>query len=199
MEDVMNKKWFPSVLVLSLALFCLFACSDGSKRSPGPPVAATGPNPSDGETGVRITTNLSWGAVSGASGYFVHFGIDNSPAYHGETATHNYTLTGDLDYETTYYWRVIPYNLMGNASKTEVWSFRTRAETDADYFVCNVTGNDANDGESWETAFKTISKGLAGANDGHTVKVADGTYTGDLNRNLNFGGKAITLMSENGA
>jgi hypothetical protein len=34
--------------------------------------------------------------------------------------------------------------------------------------------------------------------DGDTVLVADGTYTGWRNRNLNFGGKAIVVMSENG-
>jgi hypothetical protein len=44
----------------------------------------------------------------------------------------------------------------------------------------------------------TIQGGINGAVDGDTVLVADGTYTGDGNRDIDFTGKAIVLMSENG-
>ncbi len=44
----------------------------------------------------------------------------------------------------------------------------------------------------------TIQGGINGAVDGDTVLVADGTYTGDGNRDIDFLGKAIVLMSENG-
>ncbi|MFQ6091634.1 MAG: hypothetical protein ACE5OR_02950 [bacterium] len=44
----------------------------------------------------------------------------------------------------------------------------------------------------------TIQAGINGAVDGDTVLVADGTYTGDLNRDITFLGKAIVVMSENG-
>jgi parallel beta-helix repeat protein len=44
----------------------------------------------------------------------------------------------------------------------------------------------------------TIQGGINGASAGDTVLVADGTYTGDGNRDIDFLGTAIVLMSENG-
>ncbi|MHC4741063.1 MAG: right-handed parallel beta-helix repeat-containing protein [Planctomycetota bacterium] len=46
--------------------------------------------------------------------------------------------------------------------------------------------------------FERIQDAVNDANDGDTVVVADGTYTGEGNRDINFRGKAITLRSENG-
>ena len=41
--------------------------------------------------------------------------------------------------------------------------------------------------------------GIDAAVAGDTVLVADGTYTGEGNRDIDFKGKAITVKSENGA
>ncbi|MGB2807405.1 MAG: right-handed parallel beta-helix repeat-containing protein, partial [Sedimentisphaerales bacterium] len=46
--------------------------------------------------------------------------------------------------------------------------------------------------------FNNIQAAINDANDGDTIIVADGTYTGDGNRDIDFLGKAITLRSESG-
>ncbi len=46
--------------------------------------------------------------------------------------------------------------------------------------------------------FNNIQAAINDSNDGDTIIVADGTYTGFGNRDIDFFGKAITLRSENG-
>jgi probable HAF family extracellular repeat protein len=65
-------------------------------------------------------------------------------------------------------------------------------------YVDGATGDNGNDGLTWETAFATIQKGIDDACDGDRVIVADGVYTGQGNRDLDFLGKAITVRSANG-
>jgi hypothetical protein len=46
--------------------------------------------------------------------------------------------------------------------------------------------------------FNNIQAAINDANEGDTIIVEDGIYTGDGNRDIDFLGKAITLRSENG-
>jgi hypothetical protein len=52
---------------------------------------------------------------------------------------------------------------------------------------------------SQEHPFDAIQEGINAAVNGDTVLVLDGTYTGTGNRDLDFGGKLITVRSENGS
>jgi predicted outer membrane repeat protein len=63
----------------------------------------------------------------------------------------------------------------------------------------STTGDNSNDGSSWANAVRTIQRGIDLANAGFTVLAADGTYTGNGNKDLDFGGKAIHVKSENGS
>lgn len=93
-----------------------------------PPDAATGPDPADGSVAVALTTGLSWNSANRATGYYVFFGTASPPAYHGQTASTSGYSPGSLSYETTYYWKVVPFNSSGNASGCVEWTFATEGE-----------------------------------------------------------------------
>jgi Tol biopolymer transport system component len=68
-----------------------------------------------------------------------------------------------------------------------------------DYYVNAATGSDFNNGRTRTSPFATIQRGLTAAQNGQVVVVAEGTYVGTGNKNLSFGGRAVTLISSAGA
>lgn len=53
-------------------------------------------------------------------------------------------------------------------------------------FVNGSSGNDANDGYSWATAKQSIKNAIETVNENGVVKIADGQYTGENNRNIDI-------------
>ncbi len=94
-----------------------------------PPGCASVVTPANGATDVAITTNIEWSTVTGADGYKLFFGTDNSPTNIvngtdlGNTTVYN--PAGDLINYTGYYWQIVPYNTGGDATGCSVWSFTT--------------------------------------------------------------------------
>ncbi len=101
------------------------------------PLEAENPTPSDAATGVAEDISLEWtanGAGGIPSGYKVYFGTDGAGAStptnieNGtEQSETTYTPGSALDYETTYYWQIVPTNSEGDAASCPIWSFTTEA------------------------------------------------------------------------
>ncbi len=95
-----------------------------------PPECSSPVNPQAGATNVPVSSNLSWQAASGATGYILYFGTNNPPfnivngADLGNVT--NYTPSQAMNYNTMYYWKVIPYNADGQATGCPTWSFKTQ-------------------------------------------------------------------------
>lgn len=84
---------------------------------------------------------------------------------------------------------------LSDASNNRVLGYNP-AQQGADYFV-KTDGNDANDGQSWASAFATVQKAIETAQEGETIWVAQGTYypTKDQNGNSTLS-KNLTFYIE---
>ncbi len=89
-----------------------------------PPFPANIISPANGATLVRPSATLIWNSGGGApTGYKVHFGTTNPPPFIQNTTQTSYAPT--LATGTTYYWKIIPFNTIGDAPACPVWSFTT--------------------------------------------------------------------------
>jgi len=75
------------------------------------------------ETNVSSNTTLTWNTDVLATSYDVYFGTSANPPFVANVTTNSYPVT--TTYNTTYYWKIIPKNINGEASGCDIWSFST--------------------------------------------------------------------------
>jgi hypothetical protein len=102
-----------------------------------PPVKASSPNPPNGGVDIKQTPILKWGAGDNALSHQVYFGTDEEAVRNSTTASPEYKGTrdlgaesydpGQLEWDTTYYWRVDETNDLNPESPWigNLWSFTT--------------------------------------------------------------------------
>ncbi|MFO7659886.1 MAG: M6 family metalloprotease domain-containing protein, partial [Candidatus Cloacimonadaceae bacterium] len=94
------------------------------------PLAAINPMPSNAAVRVSVNQNFSWQSTgSSPIGYKFYLGTNNPPTNLlnsidlGNVLSYDYT--SDLLPNTTYYWKIVPYNAGGSANDCPIWSFTT--------------------------------------------------------------------------
>ena len=74
---------------------------------------------------------LKWSPAQFATGYKVYVGTTEAATELVNAQDVGNTLTYTIpttDYETFYYWKIVPYNTMGNAQNVPIWHFTTQKD-----------------------------------------------------------------------
>ena len=124
-----------------------------------PPNPPSNPSPPDGATGVNVNADLSW-TCSDPDGdsltYDVYFEAwDSTPdekVSSGQTST-TYDPPGNMDYYTTYYWKIVAKDEHGDTTTGPVWDFTTEIEQ---IDPPSVTTNDASVGSLFANLYGTL-------------------------------------------
>ena len=91
------------------------------------PACASNLAPVDGSVSASVTSQITWDAVSGATGYDVYFGTSASPSIVASNISATTFDPGALLNATTYYYNVVPVNANGSATDCPILSFTTAA------------------------------------------------------------------------
>jgi len=98
------------------------------------PEEPTNPTPSHEAEAVDINTDLDWDDAELAISYDVYFDNSYPPSYVGNTTESSYALP-ELDYETSYYWKIVAKNACNDTSG-EDWNFSTgETPRPTDFFI----------------------------------------------------------------
>ncbi|MHC4144812.1 MAG: M56 family metallopeptidase, partial [Planctomycetota bacterium] len=99
----------------------------------GSQLKAINPIPADGATDVTRSPTLGWTAGDGAVLHDVYFGTDEEAVRNATLRSPEYKVTkdlgsesyepGQLQWDTTYYWRIDEYNANETTSESRVWRF----------------------------------------------------------------------------
>jgi len=96
-----------------------------------PPYPPSSPNPSNGTTNVLVSAILSWTGgdpdPSDTVTYDVYFGKSTSPSKvaSNQSGT-SYDPPGDMNANTTYYWKIISWDNHGASTAGPLWHFTTK-------------------------------------------------------------------------
>jgi regulation of enolase protein 1 (concanavalin A-like superfamily) len=87
------------------------------------PAVPGSPTPSNGQTGIAVTSNLTWSSI-GATSYDVSFGTTNPPPQVATNLTAASYAPPSMVANSQYFWRVVARN-GGGTTTGPVWSFTT--------------------------------------------------------------------------
>jgi hypothetical protein len=93
-----------------------------------PPNPPSNPNPPDGEQNVEISEVLSWDCSDPDGGqlkYDVYFGATSPPPIVSSKQTQKTYDPVLMDYNTTFYWKIVAFDNHDASTEGSIWSFKT--------------------------------------------------------------------------
>lgn len=113
-----------------------------------PPQVPSQPEPYDNALEVDIDTHLSW-ICSDPNGdeitYNIYFGTYNTLEMVTQNHPTNNFDPGILHYDSSYFWKIVAYDIAGDSTEGPLWSFTTKS------FGCNDLLLDDRDGQVYST------------------------------------------------
>ena len=132
-----------------------------------PPYQPSSPSPEDGATGVDVNTHLSWNGGDpdpyDIVTYDIYFGTTRplpKVASHHSSTTFNPTPGMRLHYDTTYYWKIVAWDIFLMSNTSDEWEFTTEVEFQPD-LECDgsLSWTDVKPGASVEGSFTVENSG----------------------------------------
>jgi hypothetical protein len=109
--------------------------------SDGSPAYAYNPQPPDSAEDIPLNSILSWTAGAGSESHDIYFSISVPPTYQGNQTETNFN-PGDLEENTTYYWRIDEVNQAGTTEGV-LWMFTALREPLPSQLVAHWSLNEA--------------------------------------------------------
>lgn len=101
----------------------VWATSFESTTAPSPAILVA---PAINESDVNQYARMEWGSGGGGpTGYKIYLGTNPNPPLVQDLGYVTSWVSPMLEGNTTYYWKVVPYNASGEAEDCPVWSFTT--------------------------------------------------------------------------
>ena len=101
--------------------------NDGNSNNP--PYKPNSPSPDDGTVDQSVNVDLEWSGGDPDSGdtvsYDIYFGTSSNPPRVKTGHTPTYHDLGNLEPDSTYYWKIIAKDDHGETKSGDVWSFTT--------------------------------------------------------------------------
>jgi uncharacterized protein YciU (UPF0263 family) len=99
-------------------------------RMNNPPYIPSNPNPIDSATDIELDITLSWNGgdpdPDDIVTYDIYFSDNPSPQLVNNNQSEMTYHTSGLEYETTYYWKIVAWDNHGASTTGPIWSFTTR-------------------------------------------------------------------------
>jgi len=147
-----------------------------------PPYTPDDPQPADGAINISIQIILNWTGgdpdFNDTVSYDVYFGTTSPPPQVVSNQTSNSYNPSELDYSTTYYWRIVAWDNHGASTPGPIWHFTTVLDTTPPVTSISFEGTMGNNG--WYISPVLVSFTATDSQSGVTstmYKIDSGSWT----------------------